>query len=89
LKTLKNKKKALKRIRASRSDAGSPGDSTCDATAKIQVVHASPSCDEDDEDNISKDEFLNSTEQGTSDIIDAERAIHAAAQATLIGQAQA
>jgi hypothetical protein len=47
------------------------------------------SCDEVDEDVISKDEFLNSTETGTDDKIDAERAIHAAAQAALLGQAQA
>ena len=88
-KALKNKRKALKRIRASRSEGISLDGSAGEAPAKSQVVHAAASCDEEDEDVISKDEFLNSTEPGTDDKIDAERAIHAAAQAALLGQAQA
>jgi hypothetical protein len=82
-KTLKNKKKALKRIRASKSGEGSPTDT------KVQVVHASGSCDEDDEDVVSKHDFLEGSEPGTSEVIDAERATHAAAQAALQQQTQA
>jgi hypothetical protein len=82
-KTLKIKKKALKRIRASRSGEGSP------TGTNVQVVHASGSCDEDDEDVVSKHDFLEGSEPGTSEIIDAERATHAAAQAALQQQTQA
>jgi hypothetical protein len=88
-KSLRNKKKALKRARASRSDGTSLDGSIGETPARSQVVHASGSCEEEDEDVVSKHQFLNSTETGTDDKIDAERAIHAAAQAALLGQAQA
>lgn len=40
LKTIKNKKKALKRVHLSRSETGSLNDSTGEHQAKVQVVHA-------------------------------------------------
>ena len=70
-KSLKNKKKALKRARASRSEGTSLDGSTGETPARFQVVHASESCEEEDEDVVSKHQFLNSTEPGTDDKIDA------------------
>jgi hypothetical protein len=75
VKKAKNAKKAARR----KLLRGTVGPS---ATGPI-VVHASASCDEEDEDVVSKHDFLAGTLEGTSEALDAELAVHRFAQRAL------
>ncbi len=48
-------------------------------------MHGALDCEEIDEDVVSKDSFLRESGTGVLDIIDEERAVHAAAQTALLG----
>jgi hypothetical protein len=75
-KKTKNKKKAVKR-KLRRAEAALTG------PTGPTVVHGSNSCEEDDEDVMSKHDFLSETLPGTSEKLDEELAIHIFAQQAL------
>jgi hypothetical protein len=83
-KAKRNKKKALKRLRC-RPKSGAGSSSSAGEQEEPQVVHAAADCEEEDADVVFKDSFLSGSGKGVSDCIDEELAVHAAAQAALLG----